>query len=456
MEGRDVRQEGDRKGKKLQPPSCDHFKTKLLLLTKRARQIRDTQLKILMHLVDKEWLSESWKKLRKGAAFGIDAISTEMYAGNLEQNLDSLLYRMKQGKYNAQPVKRIYIPKADGKKRALGLPTIEDKVAQNAINYILQAVFEQEFLPISYGFREGKSALKAVEDAKETIATKKVSFVLDVDIASFFDDMEHEWLIKFISHRIKDKRLLKYINSWLKAGVMEDGKLTATSTGSPQGGVISTTLANIYLHYVIDLWVSKVAVKEIKGEMYSFRYTDDLLFCFQHENQAMKFREMLKARLQKFGLKINDQKTKLCRFGKFAKENSKRHSENRATFNFLGFTFYNGTSRAGKYKVGCRTESKRLNVTMNRVTQWCKENRHQAVEWQARYLNAVLRGHYNYYGISSNYPSICAFYRHIQKTWHRYLSRRSQRGYIKWEKFWKMLERYPLIKPWLPHSKYIN
>lgn len=239
MEGRDARQEGDRKGKKLQPPSCDHFKTKLLSLTKRARQIRDTQLKTLMHLVDKEWLSESWKKLRKGAAFGIDAISTEMYAGNLEQNLDSLLYRMKQGKYNAQPVKRIYIPKADGKKRALGLPTIEDKVAQNAINFILQAVFEQEFLPISYGFREGKSALKAVEDAKETIATKKVSFVLDVDIASFFDDMEHEWLIKFISHRIKDKRLLKYINSWLKAGVMEDGKLTATSTGSPQGGVIT-------------------------------------------------------------------------------------------------------------------------------------------------------------------------------------------------------------------------
>jgi len=165
-------------------------------------------------------------------------------------------------------------------------------VAQNAINYILQGVFEQEFLPISYGFREGKSALKAVEDAKETIATKKVSFVLDVDIESFFDDMEHEWLIKFISHRIKDKRLLKYINSWLKAGVMEDGKLTATSTGSPQGGVISPTLANIYLHYVIDLWVSKVAVKEIKGEMYSFRYADDLLFCFQHENQAIKFREI--------------------------------------------------------------------------------------------------------------------------------------------------------------------
>ena len=173
-------------------------------------------------------------------------------------------------------------------------------------------------------------------------------------------------------------------------------------------------MANIYLHYVIDLWVSKVAVKEIKGEMYSFKYADDLLFCFQHENQAMKFREILKARLQKFGLKINDQKTKLCRFGKFAKENSKRHSENRATFNFLGFTFYNGTSRAGKYKVGCRTESKRLNMTMNRVTQWCKENKYQAVEWQARYLNAVLRGHYNYYGISSNYPSICILSPHTK------------------------------------------
>ena len=456
MEGRDARQESGRKGKKLQSPNCNSFRTKLLTLTNRAKQIRNTQLKTLMHLVDKEWLSESWKKLRKGAAYGIDAVSGDEYAGNLEQNLDNLLYRMKQGKYKAKPVKRIYIPKADGKKRALGLPTIEDKVAQNAVNFILQAVFEQEFLPMSYGFREGKSALKAVEDAKEAIATKKVSFVLDVDIASFFDDMEHEWLIKFISHRIKDKRLLKYINSWLKAGVMEDGKLTATSTGSPQGGVISPTLANIYLHYVIDLWVTKVASKEIKGEMYSFRYADDLLFCFQHENQAMKFKEMLKVRLQKFGLKVNNQKTKLCRFGKFAKENSKRHNENRATFNFLGFTFYNGISRADKYKVGCRTESKRLSATMNRVTQWCKENRHQALEWQARYLNAILSGHYNYYGLSSNYPSICAFYRHIQKTWHRYLSRRSQRGFIKWEKFWKMLKRYPLIKPYLPHSVYVS
>ncbi|WP_250312143.1 reverse transcriptase domain-containing protein [Rickettsia endosymbiont of Oedothorax gibbosus] len=212
------------------------------------------------------------------------------------------------------------------------MPTVEDKIAQNAINLLLKAIFEQEFLPQSYGFRENKSSLQAVEDVKEVIAQKKISWVLEVDIASFFDNMQHEWLMKFISHRIRDQRVLKHITSWLEAGIMEDGKLIASSSGSPQGGVISPTLANIYLHYVVDLWVTKVASKSINGEMYSFRYADDLLFCFQHENQAIKFQGMLEERLQKFGLEINLQKSKICRFGKFAKENSKRQNERRDTF----------------------------------------------------------------------------------------------------------------------------
>jgi hypothetical protein len=235
---------------------------------------------------------------------------------------------------------------------------------------------------------------------------------------------------------------------------MEDGKLLSTSNGSPQGGVISPLLANLYLHYVIDLWVTKIVHKEMSGEMYSFRYADDLLFCFQHQYEAIKFQEMLKERLQKFGLKLNEAKTKLCRFGRFARENSKRCQEKRATFNFLGFTFYNGYSRTGKYRVGLRTQSTRLSSAMNRITAWCKEHRHQDVGWQARYLNAVLRGYYNYYGVTGNFPSISAFYRHIQRVWHRYLSRRSQRSYIPWEKFWQIVEKYSLLKPFLPHSIY--
>lgn len=452
MEGRDTQQKKDNNRQKKQSPNCNLFKTKLLSLASRAKRIRDEPLKTLMHLVDKEWLGEAWNKLRKGAAYGIDAVSTSKYAEDLDINLDRLLYRMKRGHYQAQPVKRIYIAKRDGSKRALGLPTVEDKIAQNAVNLLLKAIFEQEFLPISYGFRENKSALQAVESVKEVIAQKKVSWVLEVDIASFFDNMQNKWLMKFISHRIKDKCVLKHIKSWLEAGIMEDGKLIASSSGSPQGGVISPTLANIYLHYVLDLWVTKVASKSINGEIYSFRYADDLLFCFQHENQAIKFQGMLKERLQKFGLEINLQKSKICRFGKFAKENSKRQNERRGTFSFLGFTFYNGISRNGKYKVGCRTESKRLSEAMNRVRKWCKENSHQAIEWQARYLNAVLRGHYNYYGVTGNYPSISAFYRHLDRIWHRYLSRRSQRGYISWEKYSKIRDKCGLIKPYLPHS----
>ncbi|WP_323739211.1 group II intron reverse transcriptase/maturase [Candidatus Trichorickettsia mobilis] len=456
MEGRGTQQDRVNNGQKEQSPNCNSFQTKLLSLTSRAKQIRDEPLRTLMHLVDKEWLGESWRKLRKGAAYGIDAVSSNKYAENLSLNLYKLLYRMQRGKYKAQPVKRVYIAKRDGSKRPLGLPTVEDKVAQNAVNLLLKAVYEPEFLLMSYGFREGKNSLQAVEDVKETIAQKKVSWVLDVDIASFFDNMQHEWLMKFVSHRIKDQRVLKHIKGWLEAGIMEDGKLIASSTGSPQGGVISPTLANIYLHYVIDLWCTKVARNSIKGEMYSFRYADDLLFCFQHENQAVKFQEMLKSRLQKFELEMNLKKSKLCRFGKFAIENSRKQNERRSTFSFLGFTFYNGISRNGKYKVGCRTESKRLSAAMNRVTTWCRENLHQPLPWQARYLNAVLRGHYNYYGVTGNYPSISAFYRHLERIWHKYLSRRSQRGYIPWERFWKIKDQYGLIKPHLPHSVHNN
>lgn len=454
MEERDTQQEKDNNRQKVCSPKHNTFQTKLLSLTERAKLIRNEPLKTLLHVVDKEWLQESWGKLRKGAAYGIDAVSSNEYAQNLDENLEKLLYRMKAGKYNPPPVRRVYIPKADGKKRALGIPTIEDKIAQNAINLILGTMYEQEFLPMSYGFRTDKNAHQALEEVKLTIAQKKVSWVLDVDISSFFDELNHDWLIKFVKHRVADKGILKLVMKWLKSGVTEDGKVTSSSSGSPQGGVISPLLANIYLHYVVDLWVTKVIHKNMKGEMYSFRYADDLLFCFQHQYEAEKFQKMLKERLMKFGLKLNEEKTKLCRFGRFARENSKRYQETRATFNFLGFTFYNGISRNGRYKVGCRTQSSRLNMAMNRVTAWCKTNRHQKPEWQARYLNAVLRGYYNYYGVTGNYPSISAFYRHVQRTWHRYLSRRSQRSYIPWREYWKVLEKYSLIKPYLPHSVY--
>lgn len=264
--------------------------------------------------------------------------------------------------------------------------------------------------------------------------------------------MSHEWLMKFLRHRIADKHLLRLISKWLKAGIMEDGKLKRVSTGTPQGGVISPILANVYLHYVIDLWVTKVVPKYILGAMYSFRYADDMLFCFQSFQDAVRFKAALEKRLLKFGLKLNEAKSQLCRFGRFAEINRKRAGEKRKTIQFLGFTLYNKTSRKGKYTVGCRTVSSKLNTTMNSVKNWCKENMHQKIAWQARYLNAVLRGHYNYYGVTHNFASINAFYRYVQKMWQRYLSRRSQRGYIHWKEFYKLLERYPSEEPCLPKA----
>lgn len=456
VEGREQRLSGVTNRKKPLAPTRNSFSTKVVTLAARARRIRHEPLKTLAHVIDKEWLEESWKRIRKGAAYGIDAVSAQKYAENLEENLGELLSKLKAGKYRAKPARRVYIPKPDGRQRPLGLPTVEDKIAQRAVGIILSAIYEQDFLPMSYGFRQGRNAHQAIRDVKAAIIQGKVSWVVDADIRSFFDEMDHQWLMKFLGHRIADRVILRLIGKWLRAGVMEEGKLVKASTGTPQGGVISPVLANVCLHYVIDLWVTKIVRKHMRGEMYSFRYADDTLFCFRYRQDAIRFMKALRQRLEKFGLRLNEDKTRLCRFGRFAERDRKLRKEKRATFDFLGFTFYNNQSRSGKYIVGCRTQSKRLSAAMNRVTQWCRENRHQAVGWQARYLNAMLQGYYNYYGVSHNFPSVSAFYRHTVKVWHRYLSRRSQRAYIPWEKFMRILRDYPLVKPHLPHSSVCN
>jgi group II intron reverse transcriptase/maturase len=417
-----------------------------------VQKIKGGTLKTLAHFIDKEWLVESWKRLNKRSAAGLDRVSAKQYGDNLDNNIDQLLEKMRTGKYRSSPLRRVYIPKDNGKKRSLGLPTIQDKLAQQAVSLILTEVYEPEFLPMSYGYRPGRTTHDALNAVKASVAKGKVSWVVDTDIRPFFDEMSHEWLLKFLRHRIEDKNILRLIRKWLKAGVLEEGKVKRTSTGTPQGGVISPILANIYLHYVVDLWATKVVPKHIKGEMYSVRYADDCLFCFQRLDDAVRFKKALTNRLAKFKLSLNESKSKLCRFGRFAETNRKRIGEKRQTIQFLGFTLYNKLSRKGKYTVGCRTASKKLCTEMNHVTTWCKQHRHQRIEWQARYLNAVLRGHYHYYGVTHNYPSINAFYRHVQWAWHRFLSRRSQRARISWEKFYKLLEKYPLEKPHLPKA----
>lgn len=452
VEGRRQQSTRDKDRKNPLPPSSIRFTTKCLSLAERARTIRDDPLNNLAYLMDKEWFYEAWKRLRKGAAHGVDAVSSSEDQTNLDTNIDSLLCRLKRSSYRAPPVKRVYIPKSDGKLRPLGLPTIEDKLLQRGVGIIVSTIYEQEFLDMSYGFRSRRNAHQAVEGVKAAIATGKVSWVVDADIRSFFDEMDHDWLMTFVSHRIKDKTILGLIKGWLKAGVMEDEKLIKSATGSPQGGVISPVLANIYLHYVIDLWVSKVVRRHMRGEMYSFRYADDTLFAFQYRRDAVRFMKAFRLRLNKFNLRLNEDKTKLCRFGRFAERDRRLYGEKRSTFGFLGFTFYNSISRSRKYTVGVRTQSKRLCGAMNRITKWCKANRHQNILHQAKYLNAVLLGHYHYYGVTGNFKCVAAFYRHVKRTLHRYLSRRSQRAYIKWEMYGRILKRIRLLKPYLPHA----
>jgi RNA-directed DNA polymerase len=373
MEGREPQQACAAQRKKACSPNHSTFSTKLSVLIARANQIRKEPIKTLAHYMDEEWLQESWKRLRKGASAGINAVNAQEYTVNLNENINHLRQKLQRGNYKAPPVKRVYISKANGKQRPLGVPTIEDKVAQNAVGLILTAIYEQDFLESSYGFRPKRNAHQAVEGVKQAIAQGKVSWILDTDIQVFFDTLDHNWLMKFVSHRIADKQIQRLIRCWLKAGVLEEGKLIRPSSGSPQGGVVSPILANIYLHYVLDIWVDKIVKPRMKGEIHYFRYADDILFCFQLKEDACKFYKVLKKRLGKFGLKLNETKTKLCRFGKYAKVNAEKCHERRACFNFLGFTFYNGVSRNGKYKVGCRTQSMRLSAAMNRVTTWCKE-----------------------------------------------------------------------------------
>lgn len=439
-------------GKKFLPPSKSDFSTKRNALSARVRAIKGKPLRTLAHVIDQEWLRESWKRLNKQGACGLDRVTAKQYEAELEHNLSRLYQELKTGCYRASPVRRVYIPKGQGKRRPLGLPTVKDKVAQQAVSLLLTEIYEPEFLPMSYGYRPGRTAHDALNGVKRAIVKGKTSWVVDMDIRSFFDELDHDWLMRFLKQRIADKRILRLIAKWLKAGVLEEGKIRRVSSGAPQGGVISPILANIYLHYVIDLWVTKVVPKHIAGEIHSFRYADDTLFCFQYFKDAIRFERALRKRLEKFGLRVNESKSSLSRFGRYAESNRKKAGEPRKVLTFLGFTLYNKTSRQGKYTVGCRTASKRLNQAMNNITAWCKKNRHQKLAWQVRYLNAVLRGHYNYYGVTHNFPSINAFYRHVERVWHRYLSKRSQRGFIPWDKFFEIKERYGLIQPHLPKA----
>lgn len=404
------------------------------------------KVQTIMHYVNKQNLIEEHKRQKSSKAKGVDKVGKEEYGVNLGENIENLIARMKTFSYRPQAVRRTYIPKVGSDKlRPLGIPAYEDKLVQGVMRKVLDQIYEGKFYDFSYGFREGKSCHQAIREANQIIMTKKVNFIVDADIKGFFDNVNHEWLMKFLENDIEDKNFLRYIKRFLKSGIIEEMKFYESDKGTPQGGLISPVCANVYLHYVLDMWFERVVKKNCKGEAYIIRYADDFVCFFQHQNEAEKFYKQLEERLKKFNLELAMDKSKIIRFGRFAKQNSEGGKTE--TFDFLGFTHINGKTRTGKYKVEHRTSRKKLQTKKEVVKEWIKENIQSKPSDTIELLNKKLKGHYAYYGVSGNYQGLLNFYRYVKVALYKRLTRRSQRAYLSWNRYLKLLKNHPIAEP---------
>jgi RNA-directed DNA polymerase len=421
--------------------------TSLLGIAKKAREEQRYVFRDLYVLLDEEYLHECWREIRKGAAYGVDGVSATEYEQKLDENIHNLVEGLKRNFYHAKLVKRQYIPKADGRKRPLGIPATQDKLMQLGVARILEAIYEQDFLPISYGYRRNRSGLEAVFELTRRLQFGPFRYVVEADIKGFFDNLDHEKLIEMLSKRVGDRRLLRLIKKWLKAGVLEtDGKVIHPTAGTPQGGVISPVLANVYLHYVLDLWFQRTVMKERKGPCFLIRYADDYVAGFEKEEDALKFRKDLEERLGRFGLELAADKTRVMRFERSDKTGASR-------FDFLGFEFRWGVDRDGKDHINRRTSRKKLRNSLQTFTQWCKRNRNLPVGELCEKLSRKLRGYYNYYAITGNYEGIKEFYYNGMRILHKWLNRRSQRRSYTWDGFGQLLAHYRVPRPRILHYK---
>ena len=423
--------------------------TRLLRIAEMARKFPERAFTNLAHHIDLDLLKEAFLRTRKDGAVGVDGFSAEDYAKNLDLNLQNLLQRVKDGSYYAPPVQRVYIPKADGKSlRPLGIPTFEDKVLQRAVTMILEAVYEQDFMNCSYGFRPKRSAHQALLALWEGIGPSG-GWVVEVDIRGFFDNLDHGKLREILDQRVRDTGLRRLIDKWLKAGVMEEGLLRRSSEGTPQGGVISPILANIYLHEVVDRWFHSDAKPAIGYDGSMVRYADDFVMVFKSESSARKIFEVLPKRFARFGLELHPEKTKLLHF---MRPRPRSRSGPSTTFDFLGFTHYWGTGRKVKWVVKRRTAKSRFKRALSAIRDWCKTNRHSSLQKQQEGLSRRVRGHYAYYGITGNFEALQRFEHHVKGIWRRWLSRRSQRALVTWKRMTEILTRLPLPKPKISQS----
>lgn len=424
------------------------METKLNLISQMARKDKNCKFNNLIHLVNEESLKECFKRLDKDKASGIDRVTKEEYGKNLDENVKKLVSRMKQMSYRPQAVRRSYIPKGGGKLRPLGIPCLEDKMVQMAFTRILEAIYEVDFYDNSYGFRKGRSCHDALARLNSRLMVKPVNHIVDADIKGFFDNVSHDWLIRCLEVRVKDQKFIRYIVRFLKSGVMEDGKYHKTEKGTPQGGVISPVLANIYLHYVLDRWFILNVEDKCKGYTDLVRYCDDFIICTQHKHEAYRILELIKQRLRKFGLELSEEKTRIVEFGRFAAERMAKVGKRPETFNFLGFTHYCSRSRSGKFKVGRKTEKKRYSKGLKKIKEFVKSNRNRLkLEELWKRVNSMLIGHYRYYGVNENSRSLEKFRYEVRRILFKWLNRRSQRRSFDWESFELYLKRYPLPRP---------
>jgi group II intron reverse transcriptase/maturase len=425
-------------GKTMGTPSPNNVSTKQQRIAELAK-VEKRALTTLAHHIDVDWLKEAVKRTRKDGAPGIDGVTAREYEKRLEENLQSLLNRAKSGEYRAPAVRRVFIPKGDGSERPIGIPTFEDKVLQRAAHMVLEPVYEQEFYDCSYGFRPGRSPHQALNSFRQQMTQMGGGWVLEVDIKSFFDTLDHRQLQQLIRRRVGDGVLLRLIGKWLNAGVQHHGDFSRPEAGTPQGGVISPLLANIYLHEVLDEWVEKEVKPRLAGRAFLIRYADDFVMGFENEADARRVLDVLPKRFGKYGLTLHPEKTRLLKYEKPRDDGGTRPE----SFDFLGFTHFWAKSLKGWWVIKQKTAASRLSRALRRVRDWCRVFRHQPIQQQHQHLSRVVRGHCNYYGVVGNSPSLARFVFEVHKAWRKWLSRRSQRG-MGWAHYNELLKRFTL------------
>jgi group II intron reverse transcriptase/maturase len=440
-------------GKNTELPGFESVSTKQQRIAQLANQMPGVALHSLSHHIDVEWLRVAYKRTRKDGAPGVDGETSEQYSANLEENLRTLLDRAKSGdRYRAPPVRRVYIPKGKGKRRPLGVPTFEDKVLQRAVLMALEPIYEQDFLDCSYGFRPGRSPHDALAALRSHTMETWGGWMLEVDVASYFDSVDRKLLQQIIRQRVQDGVLLRLIGKWLRAGVMEEGCVYHPETGTPQGGVISPLLANIYLHEVLDVWFEREVKPRLKGRAFLIRYADDVAMLFEHESDARRMHDVLPKRFGKYGLRLHPDKTKLIPFQQ--PRGPKRGPGGPGTFDLLGFTHYWGRSRKGNWVVMKKTSRSRFSRTLRNIWVYMRTHRHEPLRVQHRALCKKLQGHDSYYGVTGNGKALSRLRHWVERGWRKWLSTRSRDGRLSWTKMKALLKRFPLSPPRVVHSVY--